>query len=442
MHDIAFEYLAILAEESDRPLLEALAASELSSDAQDALSAVLAVFGGDCNPLATRLPKPYGKPAEWIASKVRRCIRELNPESLKVLIRAKGVPTDIRVAALRGLGNEQSIISASDLTEFYSDDSMDQQDEILVLASDMPHLVGPLLDASEKATFSFGRRYLEARLIAQTSDVAQLRSRFNDSVLPWQTWEALTWTSDPLVASEAREIIDTEGEVVADRFRREYGEDRSKSLVRFLVDEAERAAVSLLCRIAIAAGNPVGTGEDHKRIVKALSASSLRDRSVLAYLALNPDNIGQLLDPILADTSDWETKILVPDLLLHLGVKAAEVLRTHQQSDIQTQALKFLAHAGQVSNDELRGILYSEDLEVRATACEVLLERLSREELIDLLEAYPAAKGSHWYNVIAMLDDKLYGPRSDLVRTHAGAAARSEARTRGPKPSGARLLTD
>ena len=64
----------------------------------------------------------------------------------------------------------------------------------------------------------------------------------------------------------------------------------------------------------------------------------------------------------------------------------------------------------QRSEEELKEALYNKSESVRAVAADVLASRLSDKDLKDLLEDYPNARTTFWYNVVAVLDEHLYAP--------------------------------
>jgi hypothetical protein len=200
-----------------------------------------------------------------------------------------------------------------------------------------------------------------------------------------ETWEAASWTGDPSLLNHARHVLQTDGSDYSKPLESLSEEvappDKAAKLVDFVRAKARTAAIRVLQR----------NSQDH---LQPDDASIFADLLENPYVAQNRKRLGHALR-------------------LAGHAKARELA----QSDIEpvsVSAVRYLCDDVATTSEELLPYLHSPHSSARSQAVEGIIRRSSRNELEALIAAYPTSgeKGSYFYNVMARLDDFLYGPEN------------------------------
>ena len=77
---------------------------------------------------------------------------------------------------------------------------------------------------------------------------------------------------------------------------------------------------------------------------------------------------------------------------------------------LRSAAATWYIHQPDRTDDELEEATYDDDPHARMAAIDVILSRWDRGRILDLLNRYDQQGRPYWYNIIAAVDDHLYGP--------------------------------
>jgi hypothetical protein len=262
-------------------------------------------------------------------------------------------------------------------------------------------------DLIREAIASLGKnatdsRELDDRLRALTLSVEELRAALEAGGFgAVEAWDSLTWIMAADLSELARDIFDTDAELVV-RGLQDWA-DRP-GLLRYLRDRARLGALRVLTD-----GRPA-SGPDQARIRQFLDTVATPTRGealVLLARHATPEDTGVLLDGLSAVWGDDEVTVA------NAVASSADTERlltylTFDNRAVVIASAKELAKRDNV-DEKLTDLLYSADSEVRVIALRGLLARWPVDRLRELSDTYPTGQsGKYFYNVVAALDWFLY----------------------------------
>jgi hypothetical protein len=143
----------------------------------------------------------------------------------------------------------------------------------------------------------------------------------------------------------------------------------------------------------------------------------------LIAMATRLDAEAQLAVRDFGDLSVLDSYVFLDDAKVVLDSPLAGIVAPIWATS-QIKAFQEVTHAWRLrqpgmSDSELEDALYLESETLRMVALEQLMSRWSDDQLRELLERYGDRSGPWWYNIIAELDERLYGfgRRGDGVRS-------------------------
>lgn len=228
-------------------------------------------------------------------------------------------------------------------------------------------------------------------------------------------WDALSWTGHPSLLPHARHVLSSGG--------REYVEvlEGAQGITEELVDFVQGKARWAALRVIQLAGVSDSRSSDARQVVEELAKNHwiTSGPALDALLAVGEhDDIQAVIgDAVAHPYSESGIKRLGAALLI-AGNDTARELVGHADARVSLTATRYLSGLASLDVKELVGILFSEHAKSRLEALEGIIRRSSRSELENLLESYPTmgTGGSYFYNIVARLDDYLYGPENALPR--------------------------
>jgi hypothetical protein len=254
-----------------------------------------------------------------------------------------------------------------------------------------------------KATFS---RDLEARLLATLRTTDELRAIYETSPINHRAWAALAIKSGREMLEDSRQMLDSD----AADFRRRLGTvaEEYVSTMDFVAESLRAAACALI--------GDVGEGlEDEVRLAKEVGMGDLvSPRPALIALSkiANPSHFSAIREAL--PSIDDYTFVQDAEQLLSsaLAPLLADIWKSADVPALKEASQRWLAVQSDSSDEQLEEALYDETARVRIAALEVVVARRSKEQLRELLGNYPSGGKRHWYNVVAGIDEVLYGPIS------------------------------
>jgi len=269
----------------------------------------------------------------------------------------------------------------------------------------LPSILGSAIHALDASSSDF--HDLADRAHALTSTVAELKSHLDGELTRLSAWTSLGWTRDSSLAEQARAVFDTDGQMIVQGVLNIPGWTPPPELVPFLRGKARVSALRILTAVT------PSTPEDVARVRAELSRDDPLTRGeavqLMAEVALPED-----MDLLVAHLSKvyGRNRIAVVRRILSVGgAEGARRLLAHGSPTEQVLAVQRLGADSSVANDELRDLLYAPDTKVRLEAVDQLVRRSELADLTALLNDYPRARDTYYYNVIVELDWVIHGKR-------------------------------
>jgi hypothetical protein len=268
-------------------------------------------------------------------------------------------------------------------------------------------------------------KFEDAPLIARVASAS-----FTEDVLEEMTkaeqveifpWEALMDGDPRGRIGEARAVLDGTSEFVAARtepLRGEYG-----ILAAHISNSARRAACNALMRgsdgdaadiARVATELRRGSFESNGPALDALIALTATEKVVTAGSAEAPtdtDELARVVGDLSVLDGYWSPSRIDALLSSRLAPLVVPVWRASEISSLRVVARRWELKQPTTSDADLEEALYFEDSAVRMGALDELIIRWDEDQLAALLNRYGSQERQYWYNVIAALDEHLYGYR-------------------------------
>jgi hypothetical protein len=404
---VAANYLIAVATEADLDLLEALAAAEeLDESSRQVVNAIVESLRGDARILATMAPSRYVEDTDALVDHIHHRIPELGETEWEALLKSRNLKLAVPAALeLVGLGGftEKRILALLKLNEAEVDaalaaQALDDSDLLAILVS--------LLQDSQKGLDE--REQRTARLMAAAVPLQAIRELVDmERSYRLAAWEALTIQDPQGMAEQAREVLDDRSEFfnakVAD-LREDY-----PALAENVFAEGRRAACTLLSNPALQATNEEREF-DLARVIDELRRDDFRThQEALSAIAALVDEATVDRVPLAVVDGYWVTDHVDELLSGPLAAALSSQWRTSSVSDLRTAAARWYIEQPKRTDEELEAATYDDDMSVRMTAIDLILTRWNRDQVLALLKRYDEQDRPWWYNVIAAIDEHLYG---------------------------------
>lgn len=395
---VAETYLASVVGKDDLPLLERITTNESFPDVEEIRLAVTGDFTALAHSVATKSYQP-----EWKVSTLQSSLSSAPVTVVTELVLGKHTPTVLRSAAAHEL-NVRHALTTEALQALLREPSL--VDDVFAWVDDPGSEVGvaQVVDAVTRIDESTrNQNDLLDRVRAAISSTSDLLAGLNgDSSL--SSWQALEWKSDPELMEVARDIFDTDGDMVVEPLTNKAEWRDNKKLFPYLRATSRRGALRILMR-----HKPIAE-EDLVRLRKEVSADSIyTHQEALTWLAEHGtrEDLSVLLARL--ESAYGETRAKVTAGILRVGgTGAARGLIESGEHEQPVAAVRALGDDADTTITELRELLYAPSDALRIAALDEIIARSNDEQLTQLLVEYPRARRPYYYNVLCEIDWILY----------------------------------
>jgi hypothetical protein len=405
--DSALNYVITVARPEDAELLTSVAESDvLDERTRHLIRVAVDVMAGDSLSVADIAPTRYsGDNTAALRDLVVNSIPQLTAEQWERLL--TGTHRQIAVAAALQIVEHENV-SAEQLKTIFELGSADVEQAVVERAKRDPDWtvsqIQELVDLDK-----YGSADLVSRILAATLTSEALEDLDRDETLSATAWVALTIQNPNNYLESAREVLDGTSEWLNERNAPLM--DKYAAIAHHTTATAKGAACIVLSQAAEIAE------ADVERVVTELRRDSYLSRSpalralvtMVARLDADPDRTV----PDLGDLSALDSYGFSDDKDLVLNSPLARmVVPVWRDSDIQT--LQHASRAWELRQPEvpdagLEEALYLDSQDLRMVALDQLMSRWNDEQLEELLKRYDDQGKPWWYNIVAALDERLYG---------------------------------
>ncbi len=405
--DQAMNYVMAVGLATDVELLSSVADSEeLEDRTRELVRIAAAALSGECSSVAELAPSRYsGHDRTALRKLVVEAIPGLSAEQWDGLLTGKH--REISVAAALELV-EHEVVTAKQLKTIVELGSTVIEDAIVERATRDPEwAVTKIAELVESDKHRNGR--LVSRILAASVSREVLERLDRNETLSATNWVALTLQDPDGFVKAAREVLDDTATWLI---------ERNAPLVEqynMIAIHTTATAKGGACVVLAAATD--FTDEDVARVLAELRRDFYTSRHIalralitmLCRIEEDPDRSV----PDLGDLSVLDSYSFSDDIDLVLGSPLAKyvvpVWRTSSISTFQTASHTWNLRQVSTTEGELEEALYIDDEVLRMVALDQLMARWNDEELDALLDRYGKQDRAWWYNIVAALDERLYG---------------------------------
>ncbi|MET4004794.1 hypothetical protein ABIB48_003539 [Arthrobacter sp. UYCu511] len=397
----AFNYLVSQFRPDDIWLVRSLSQQEtIDESTKEALRAFEEATNGDFAKLASLAPYSFAKNVDAISEYLATHIDRLPSERLEWV--ARFAAPHLRRAAVSKLLAEGKLKDESLRQTLAWKDRETIQLLSTEAASDPTFGEVALEIVSNSSSSHNFPPELEPRLLAALRTTEQLQALVESSPFNYEHWHALTIKVGEDMLEESRQILDTDAASWRGRLAPSMGDNPTT---------LEYVAGKIRAYASECIGNNGEGGEDALRLVRELDSGQLVGPSQ-ALVALSKIARPELLSTIQEKLPalDASTFIDVAEVAMasDLAPALAQVWNTAETRNLREASRQWFLRQPERTHEELREALHFESPGERMTALDALAKRYSNDELRTLLVEYVSAK-TYWYNVIAGIDELLYG---------------------------------
>jgi hypothetical protein len=379
--------------------------SDLNADSRKVLEAARESFAGDPNSLVGVLGYSADSKALWQSALGQ--IEKLEPERLNRLAAQSFNSLAKELSVEQGLRSDS--LSSATLKALLFDEDEPVLGLLLMHAESNSEFAARCLEVLRNGSDGKAKPSgLEGRLLALTASApsaSEVSAKESPVNVPW---EALTWLAPEEMIGPAREMLKTDGADLRAQLAKAWGDE--PDAIDYVVDDRKRAAAALLARFHDRTDN------DAKAVLEWFEGHAAR-----GYVL---DFAWRILESVVPSVQNAE---LVAALESHqgaIGMMAAsnfvdgplgpaiyDVVASEQEgSYLLNASLRWYVTQPERTLEELKFALYHPSEEVRMTAVQQITATVPRDDLVTILEDYPKATTTFWYNVIAALDEAVFAP--------------------------------
>ncbi len=400
--EAAFNYLVSQFRPDDIWLVRSLSQQPtIGESTKEALRAFEEAVNGDFAKLASWAPYSFAKNADAISEYLATHIDSLPSRRLEWVARY-ATPRLRRVAVRR-------LLTEGELKDTLLRETLAWKDRETIqmlsakAASDSAFGEVALEIVSNSSNSHSFPQELEPRLLAALRTTEQLQALVESSPFNYEHWQALTFKEGEGMLEESRQILDTDAARWRGRLAPFLGDN--PTTLEFVAEKIRAAASECI-------GNYGAGGEDALRLVRQLDRGQLVGPSrVLVALSkiARPELLPAIQEELPALDASTFVDVAEVAMASDLAPALARVWNTAETSNLREASRQWFLRQPERTHEELREALHSESPGERMTALDVLGTRCSNDELRTLLVEYVSGQRQYWYNVIAGIDEILYG---------------------------------
>lgn len=402
---LAANYMSVVATEADLHFLDALALDgDLDASSKDVVQAVAAWVRGDPKPMVLLAPSRYVEGVDDLVERLLAVVDGVGEPEWESLLDSRNPKLAGRAAVqLIGVGR----VEKSDLLGYLKLNNREVDAALVDNARRSANLAAALVTSLRE---NKGLEHAEERIagvLAAVTTPEDLRSLETGESYRSTVWIAQTMQDPAGMLEQARAVLDDRADFLDHRVAPLVGE--YESLAKHIVADHKRAACVLLANVASEA-----LGEDRSADLDRAIAELVRDDFLTRDAAL--EAVAALVEESTVD----RVPVSVIDgygVTSHVGMLLAGPLApslaalwsSSSVSELQRAAAIWHVRQPDRTDEELEELTYDDDQYVRMAAVDVILGKWSREQVSELLGRYDQQQRQYWYNVIAAMDDHLYG---------------------------------
>lgn len=228
------------------------------------------------------------------------------------------------------------------------------------------------------------------------------------------TWELASWSADPSLLAHARQVLASQGADYSRPFESLGNGSNDEELAKVVDYVSAKARTAAMRVLQGSARNPDRSGDAELVRAELEKRHWLTSDAALDALLQLGDvrDTDLLLERALEHPYGDQQQRRLKRALSIAGQHKALELGRHDVELVASAAVAYLQDDATTTTDALTPFLYSPHATVRVLALEGIAQRSSRLELDALLDSYPhgGTDETYYYNVIAWLDNHLYGP--------------------------------
>lgn len=415
-------YLVEVATADDVPFLTSIAAIDgMDDESRLAVIAVASALKGTAAPLAKLAPSRYAHGVDKILDLIAVGVPDLDVDTLGRLL-ADSHPRLGRLAALELA--KAADFSGRQLDAALSLHTPDVENAFVERASaDTPW--GTQLVERLQANDKFEHATLIARGVGACCPTDVLEELNKAEKLQVSAWEALMVKDPNGRSAEAREVLDGISMFIETRtkpLRAEY-----KAVAEHIANTARRVACDALAR------SSDGNAQDVARVASELrrGSSESRESALQALISLTTmkgdgtrastetavasEELARVVGDLSVLDDHWASRQVDAVLGSRLASLVVPIWRRSEISGLRDAARRWELSQPGTSDADLEAALYLPESAVRMGALDELLVRWDNEQLVALLDRYGSQRKQYWYNVIAALDEHLYGYSASVL---------------------------
>ncbi|MFE5567519.1 hypothetical protein ACFQ68_21215 [Amycolatopsis japonica] len=411
--DLALEYLYTVGNSNDAEALGNISEDHLESRPRNLLVATCQAISGDFEALAQLASDSRSEPSSWIKDALISNITNLKSESLNQLISGRHRSEIVRKHALRQCV-EQNTVSVDSLIIALQSKRHEVQNTAARFILDKQHeakfeddLTSTLNEAGKKEKTGI----LQIVALAINSTEKELRAAMKSGLGAVDAWAALCLKKPSRVVNQARRVLTSNAEFAIAATEGILDSSEHQDLLDFLVARAKQAAIEVI------SGLPKSSihSDDLRALREELANNDITTASASATALAKFGDTSDAIRLITASRSSvlFYNRTSTLEAALELGGEsiARHLIDTPDSSEEEISlATQWLANKGLLSIDTIQRLLYSDKAEVRLVAAESLYRTQARTQVEEALNNYCSKESTYYYNVVAILDDLLYGP--------------------------------
>ncbi|MFZ1363143.1 MAG: hypothetical protein WAS05_09500 [Candidatus Nanopelagicales bacterium] len=405
--DSTLNYMVTVASLEDTELLTRIAESGVIDDrTQNLIYSAIDMLAGNTQHAADIAPTRYsGNDTFSLRDLVVKSIPQLQAEQQNDLL--TGTHRQIAVAAALQIVEHEDM-SEEQLKTISELESAEVEHALVERAKrDIDCAVLQIKELADRD--KYGSANMISRLMSVSLSKEDLEVLDREEALDVHAWMALTFQDPHSYVEAARDVLDDTSEWLNKRNAPLM--DKYAMIAAHMTATAKSAACIVLSQATEIADTDV------ERVVSELRRNSYVSRSsalrALTTMITRLDADPERTLPNLGDLSVLDSYGFSDDTEFVLDSPLAKmVVPIWAASDIPTlqeQSLAWRLCQPEMSDADLEEALYLDSETLRMVALDQLMSRWSNERLKELLDRYSKQNRQWWYNIIAALDERLYG---------------------------------
>jgi hypothetical protein len=392
-------------------LAELAAAAEGQPWGAAARAAIASAEGDLTKAVDHLLAHPYS-PGAWALDDATTAIPALDADRLVALVNSRHTQDTLRIRAFDELLSRETLddtagtlvvaamLRRSDTTRAHLLDRPDG-----TVGDPLRHWLKEGWASLEKDDGSLG---VEERVDALTRPVEDLAAAATSNVHGLDAWQALSFYGGAELADRARTVLRSGGHEFVEGLG-EADDARLSSVRTFVAAQGRAAALRVLSRLPARNRHPDDVDLALAELADDEYMTVQTGLDALVALA-GREHLPALFQSLPKALRRHETQAVLRRIVELGGTEAARTLAGDEDDEVAAAGVRALAADPAVEAPELVDLLRHSDTRVRRAALVGVTARLDRDALGALLDSYPAARDTYYYDVVTALDWELHAP--------------------------------